>query len=311
MSAYLDPTMTPNKRPQDGHVLASGQMTPGGITDQLAQLDLPNPTGFAFPTQGENAAALSDNEPFRERSRPDASQKKGSSGGGGGGTHARQSSNADQLAARLASLPLPNPERLEEESTRKRRESISEQLSTQLAGMKLPRPERIFGGAGDDEEEGGRANNRGVKPDDWDKVTLEEGQEIPEAVRRGSVVGITSPTTSSFPAFGGPPMDTSSASSSSSRLARKPSHSRGKPSLSSIRDVAETADAPARKTQVPVQFQVKSYTRLNPPHRLSFTAHPASSPLPLPHLHPFPRPSPPPLPRQKMPPTRAKARLRS
>lgn len=240
MSSYLDPNMTPSKRPQDGF-LASGQMTPGGITDQLAQLDLPNPTGFAFPTQGENPAALSDNEPFVAGGNQSGPQTQGTSSGG---KHARQSSNADQLAARLASLPLPNPERLEEETTRKRRESISEQLSTQLAGMKLPRPERIFGGAGDDAEEGGArsASTNGVKPDDWDKVTLEEGQEIPEAVRRGSIVGITSPTTASFPTFGGPPME--------GRVGRKPSHSRGKPSLSSIRDVGETADAPARKTYV-------------------------------------------------------------
>lgn len=231
--SFLNSNMTPTKGPQNSE-LSSGQLTPGGIADQFAQLDLPNPAGFAFPTQGENPAASSDNEPF-------SSVNDGTASNGGqssaGSKHARQTSNADQLAARLASLKLPNPERLEEETSRKRRESISEQLSTQLAGMKLPRPERIFGGAGEENEEG-RSPSTGVKPDDWDKVTLEEGQEIPEAVRRGSVVGITSPTTSSFPTFGGPPME----------RVRQQNHSRGKPSLSSIQDMAETGEAPATTT---------------------------------------------------------------
>ncbi|KAI5454976.1 tryptophan--tRNA ligase [Naganishia albida] len=225
--------MTPTKRAQDSQ-LSSGQLTPGGIADQFAQLDLPNPAGFAFPTQGENAAASSDKEPFSAAPPGSASNGRQSSSGG---KHARQTSNADELAARLASLPLPNPERLEEENSRKRRESISEQLSAQLAGMKLPRPERIFGGAGEEDEEG-RSPSTGVKPDDWDKITLEEGQEIPEAVRRGSVVGITSPTSSSFPTFGGPPME----------RVRNLSHGRGKPSLSSIQDATETGDATASTT---------------------------------------------------------------
>lgn len=222
--SHLDPAVTPTKR----H-LASGQLTPGGITDQLAQLDLPSPAGFAFPTQGETAATSGGNgHPFGSA----AEGVKAQSGGG----HGRTSSNADELAARLASLPLPNPERLDEATTRARRESISEQLSAQLAGMSLPRPERIFGG--DDAQ----AEAGGVRPDDWDKVTLAEGQEIPEAVRRGSVVGITSPTQGSFPAFAGPPMVERGG------VGRKASvHHRGKPSLSSIRDVGEQAE-PARTT---------------------------------------------------------------
>lgn len=226
----LDPsTSTPTKRAP-----ASGQLTPGGITDQLAQLDLPSPAGFAFPTQGEVAAAAStgDRHPFGTG----AQGVKAQSNGGAGG-HGRTSSNADELAARLASLPLPNPERLDEATTRARRESISDQLSAQLAGMSLPRPERIFGGDEDATAEAG-----GVRPDDWDKVTLAEGQEIPEAVRRGSVVGITSPTQGSFPAFAGPPMVERGSPGRKASVKH-----RGKPSLSSIRDVGEQAE-PARTT---------------------------------------------------------------
>ncbi|KAJ9106151.1 hypothetical protein QFC21_001294 [Naganishia friedmannii] len=229
---YLDPNSTPNKRSLDSS-LASGQLTPGGIADQLAQLDLPNPTGFEFPTAGENPLATSDHEPFSAVN-SNHNQATQSSGSAGNKQHHRQTSNADELAARLASLKLPNPERLEEANSKKRRESISEQLSTKLAGMKLPRPERIFGGSGDDNEEG-RSPSQGVRPDEWDKVTLEEGQEIPEAVRRGSMVGLTSPTAPTFGVFSGPRMEG----------VRGQDHGRGKPSLSSIRDVAEGGDAPA------------------------------------------------------------------
>lgn len=232
--SYLDPNLTPNKRPQDS-TLASGQLTPGGIADQLAQLDLPNPTGFEFPTKGENPLAISENQPFSaiNSDRKQTTESSGSTGN----KHTRQSSNADELAARLASLKLPNPERLEEANSKKRRESVSEQLSTKLAGMNLPRPERIFGGAGDDNEQG-RSPSQGVRPDEWDKVTLEEGQEIPEAVRRGSMVGITSPTAPTFGVFSGPRMEG----------VRGQDHGRGKPSLSSIQDIAEGGDAPVSST---------------------------------------------------------------
>ncbi|GHJ87510.1 hypothetical protein NliqN6_3912, partial [Naganishia liquefaciens] len=219
-----------------------------GITDQLAQLDLPSPQGFAFPTRGEAAAALADNHPFDDArttttttGRRAAGAAGAAAGGAGSGasSHARTPSNADQLAARLASMPLPNPERLDEASTRARRESISEQLSAQLAGMSLPRPERIFGG---DDQDPSAQRPGGVGPDAWDKVTLAEGEEIPEAVRRGSVVGITSPTASSHAAtFAGPPMVDGR---------NKPSIRGAKPSLSSIKDVGETPEPaqPARKT---------------------------------------------------------------
>ena len=177
--------------------LTSGQLTPNKIATQFSELDLPEPTGFAFPSQN---AHQSKQEPATRPAQ--------------GSGHARRQSNADDVMKELSKMRLPDPERIGQSVANRRRESVSEQLSAKLAnmdfptperiqqvdgrrgdaseqlstkwaGMDFPQPERIFGGAGE--------SKGGVDAADWDNVKLDTEYEIPEAVRRGSVVGITSP----------------------------------------------------------------------------------------------------------------------
>lgn len=208
--------------------LASGQLTPNKIATQFAELDLPEPTGFAFPSHNAH----------QTRQEP-AAQPIQTSG------HARRQSNADDVMKELAKMRLPDPERIGQSVDNRRRESVSEQLSARLAnmdfptperiqqvdgrrgdaseqlsakwaGMDFPQPERIFGGAGE--------GKGGVDAADWDNVKLDTEYEIPEAVRRGSVVGITSPVIDSTPSF-----------------AR--GHRKGQPSLSSVNEEGKSGSA--------------------------------------------------------------------
>ena len=207
----------------------SGQLTPNKIATQLSQLDLPEPSGFSFPSQSTRTeAAAPAVTPTKEGSR-----------------HIRKQSNADDVMKELAKMRLPDPERIGESVASRRRESVSEQLSARLAnmdfpqpermqpvdgrrgedsdqlsakwaGMDFPQPERIFGGAGE--------TKGGVDAADWDNVKLDAEYEIPEAVRRGSVVGITSPTVDSSASF-----------------ARE--HRKSQPSLSSVNENSATSSA--------------------------------------------------------------------
>lgn len=121
-----------------------------------------------------------------------------------------------ELADRLANMPLGEPERLSQQASHRRRESVSDQLTDELSRMDFPRPERIFGA--DDPvsptmpqqqqtpaTDAGRFvvdNNNtmsptaggtprvGVDASEWYSVQLPQGQEIPEAVRKGSLQGV-------------------------------------------------------------------------------------------------------------------------
>jgi len=206
---------------------ASGQLTPNKIATQFSQLDLPEPSGFSFPSQSSQTEAAAAT-PTKE-----------------GNRHVRKQSNADDVMKELAKMRLPDPERIGESVASRRRESVSEQLSARLAnmdfpqperiqavdgrrgedsdqlsakwaGMDFPQPERIFGGAGE--------TKGGVDAADWDNVKLDAEYEIPEAVRRGSVVGITSPIVDSSASF-----------------ARE--HRKSQPSLSSVNENSATSSA--------------------------------------------------------------------
>lgn len=210
--------------------MTSGQLTPGGIATQFAELDLPEPTGFAFPSQNAH------------QSKPEPVAQPAQASG-----HARRQSNADDVMKELSKMRLPDPERIGESVANRRRESVSEQLSSRLAnmdfptperiqqvdgrrgdaseqlsaklaGMDFPQPERIFGGAGE--------SKGGVDAADWDNVKLDTEYEIPEAVRRGSVVGITSPVMDSAATF-----------------ARAQGHRKGQPSLSSVNEESKSSSA--------------------------------------------------------------------
>lgn len=206
--------------------LVSGQLTPNGIAEQLSKLDFPAPDGFSFPSK----SSVQTNFQTQDQPHKPAPISTGSRG------HARTRSNADDVANQLSSMSFPEPERINQTALHKRTESASEQLSAKLAGMNFaapermqdadryrrdstseelsaklarmdfPQPERIFGGADNENSKGG------VKAEEWDKVVLDEEFEIPEAVRRGSTVGITSPLSAGGPGsanstgmFGGPP----------------------------------------------------------------------------------------------------------
>lgn len=125
--------------------LKSGQMTPGTIAKQLAQLDLPAPSNLQLNDGPKSATSI-------------------------------RSNDSTDLSERLSHLNLPEPEALSRANAHRRSESQSQDLAEKLSKMKLPQPERIYG---PEDTQGGE--KKGVTADDWAKVKLED--EVPEAVR--------------------------------------------------------------------------------------------------------------------------------
>ncbi len=205
--------------PQKGFYSTPGPKTPGTLADDFSKLDFPAPSGFAFtPARG--------------------SGRKGnvvpSSINVSGTTSSKVPDSADQdpqdITERLSSLALPEPEQLASAREHQRRESVSDQLTADLAAMKLPEPERIFGGQGTHDD--GTAvgiSKGGIKAEEWYKLKLAEGEEVPEAVRKGTTEGITSlptsPATAEISGFEG--------------QHAKFRHARGQPSLTSMMEVED------------------------------------------------------------------------
>lgn len=147
-------SLTPQKQGWEDN-LPSGQKTPGTLATEFSKLDLPAPEAFAASTP----------------SKPSSKQ------------HARTFSKDEDVTEKLAHLNLPEPEALQAARQNRRRESVSEEMSERLSKMALPQPERIFGPDDAPLSQG----KKGVSAEDWDKVKLGEGQDVPEAVRRGSI----------------------------------------------------------------------------------------------------------------------------
>lgn len=186
---------------------ASGALTPGKIATQLSQLDLPNPFGLTTngtkdnKTTPSSVPAINADSPTRPRRQSNADDVARQLSNmklpdperiNQHVDHRRRESQSEQLSAKLAGMKFPQPERLEQAT---HRGETSEQLATRLAGMDFPQPERIFGGP--DDVKGG------VSAADWDKIKLGAEYDVPEAVRRGSVSGITSPVVDSGSSFNG------------------------------------------------------------------------------------------------------------
>lgn len=206
---------TPSKDTSSSMVTpAPGPKTPGHIADELSKLEFPIPPQFSLthsrkPSSGNSAGIRT---PVLDSSNLAASEAAlhqrssslrglgfvGSSASLASGVFSGDGGSEDgepdpsELADQLSHMTLPEPERLAQSSAHRRKESISEQLSTELANMDFPRPERIFGG--DDaispsSDRGAFSPPIGVDAKEWDNVKLEQGQEIPETVRRGSIAG--------------------------------------------------------------------------------------------------------------------------
>jgi hypothetical protein len=209
----------------------SGPPTPNKIASQLSELDLPEPTGFSFPSQNAKKSPLpavgapaGHQGHVRRQSNADDVAKELSKMRlpdperiGQSVANRRRESLSEQLSSKLAEMDFPTPERIQQVD-RKRRESQSEQLSAELAGMDFPQPERIFGGAG--EAKGG------VSADAWDNVKLDTEYDVPEAVRRGSTAGISMPP-----------------APSDQKAQPVRGHRKGQPSLSSVNEEAISAKA--------------------------------------------------------------------
>ncbi len=186
-----DEMRTPQKG-GDGFLTGpANQKTPGTIADELSRLEFPAPAGFG---------ALSASKAVPPAIRTDGPGATPTQKPRVQGHRARAS---EDVTEQLSALTLPEPEQLASAREHSRRESISDQLSAQLSAMPLPEPERIFGGQGvhADGTAAGLGSGR-IKAEEWYKLKLADGEEIPEAVRRGSTVGITSPPTSPLPGTG-------------------------------------------------------------------------------------------------------------
>jgi tryptophanyl-tRNA synthetase len=209
-----------NHSPRNTFPSAPGPKTPGTIADELSKLDFPAPSGFAFSparvSANKGVVPASINVPGNTNSQSALSTDH---------------QDPEDLTEQLSSLALPEPEQLASAREHKRRESVSDQLSADLAAMRLPEPERIFGGQGthDDGTAVGVSSKGGIDAADWYKIKLADGEEVPEAVRKGSMEGITSPVTS--PIAG----DTGRFEGPQAKFR----HSKGQPSLSRMMEVEE------------------------------------------------------------------------
>lgn len=145
-------SLTPQKQPWENN-LPPGQKTPGTLATELSNLDLPAPEALASST------------PSKQSTKSQAGKKDAN------------------ITEQLSHLNLPEPEALQAARQHRRRESVSEEMSERLSRMALPQPERIFGPDDVLPSQG----KEGVSAEDWDKVKLGEGQDVPEAVRRGSI----------------------------------------------------------------------------------------------------------------------------
>lgn len=199
--------------------------TPGALTDELSRLEFPIPPQFSL-SSNSNKSKSSGHHSRQQSSVGGAGAAaglglpQGTMPGGleqvGPSAAERREEEQDglgsddgELADRLANMPLGEPERLSQQASHRRRESVSDQLTDELSRMDFPRPERIFGAddpvsptmaqqtpatdAGRFNVEG--ANNTmspgvGVDASEWYSIQLPQGQEIPEAVRKGSLQGV-------------------------------------------------------------------------------------------------------------------------
>lgn len=218
---------TPFSNPFSTGPTASGAKTPNGLADEFSKLDLPNPSGFQFTPAGARrtskapapinlvanrqsldggsalSSAVADDFVNAEEDQDDlTAQLSGMNFPepeqvSAAARHKRTESMSEELSSQLSAMKFPRPERIfggdeQEGDDVKRNGSLSEELSTKWSTMKFPRPERIFGGD-EQEEDSGKSPRTGVNAKEWDNIQLPEGQEVPEAVRRGSIVGISSP----------------------------------------------------------------------------------------------------------------------
>lgn len=241
MSADQQDSLTPAK-PAAGSA-ATAPKTPGALADELSRLDFPIPPQFSL-TESNNkkkggharqqssvggAASGSAGLGLPQGTMPGGLEQVGPSPAERQNDGGADGEDDDQeLADRLANLPLGEPERLSQQASHRRKESVSDQLTDELAKMDFPRPERIFGAddpvsptsaqspsmgesgrfssitgtaANDTPNPGGQGKSAGpsttdgtprvgIDASEWYSVQLPQGQEIPEALRRGSLQGV-------------------------------------------------------------------------------------------------------------------------
>ena len=134
----------------------SGTLTPGGVADQFARLDLPAPSELKLNLPQTNSGSKAPS-PLADA--------------------------GNVFSTDTGDISGPEPEAITEARRKTRTESMSAELSDALSKMNLPQPERIFG-----PNEGGSFASRevnkgkqGVSAEDWDNAGIQD--EVPEAVK--------------------------------------------------------------------------------------------------------------------------------